>query len=187
MHKSSNLQAPVISEKDAQKKLEPLLQIQSQNRHMNHDFAGMLQLRGDPSQRIAPLADSETAFNIASFTRFQPFEMKLLLPNRRILWRFTKPRTVEMDAVFLAVLEILPCAVDGIRQHTCRIVPIGFAVGLHRILERVAFVERVPAEMLDPQKSVDIAHPDLRAEFNRSILLPPHNGTHPGLTETDDL
>ena len=65
MHKSSDPQAPKTSENDAQKKPEPLLQIQSQNRHMNHDFAGVLQLRGNPSERLAPLSDSETAFNIA--------------------------------------------------------------------------------------------------------------------------
>ncbi len=53
------------SENDAQKKPEPLLQIQRQNRHMNHDFAGMLQLRSNSSQRIAPLADSEASFNVA--------------------------------------------------------------------------------------------------------------------------
>ena len=40
--------------------------------------------------------------------------------------------------------------------------------------------------MLDPQKSINIAHPDLGVEFHRRILLPSHNGTHPGLAETDD-
>ena len=63
MHKSSDPQALEISENEAQKKSEPLLQIQCQNRHMNHDFAGVLKLRSDPSQRITPLADSETSFN----------------------------------------------------------------------------------------------------------------------------
>ena len=121
MHKSSDPQAPVKSENEPQKKSEPLLQIQCQNRHMNHDFAGVLKLCGDPSQGIAPLADSESAFNVAAFTRFQPFKMNLLLPNRRVLRRFPKPRTVEMNAVFPAVSEILPCAVDGIRQHAFRI------------------------------------------------------------------
>ena len=95
---------------------------------LNHDFTGVLQFRGDPFQSIAPLLDSKTAFNDDAFTRFQPSKEKLLLPNRRGLRRIAKPRTVEMDAVFLAVPEIFPCAVDGIRQHTRWIVPIGFAV-----------------------------------------------------------
>ena len=153
---------------------------------MNHYFAGVFKLCGDPSQGIASLADSETAFNVAAFTGFQPFKVKLLFADYGILRRFAKPRAVEMDAVFFAVQEILPRAVDGIRQHALWIVPVGFAVGLHRILERVALVERVPAEHLDSQKAVDVAHRNLRAEFNRGVLLPPHNGTHPGLTETDD-
>ena len=112
---------------------------------MDHDFAGVLELRSDPSQGIAPLADSESAFNVAAFTRFQPFKMKLPLSDRGIFRRFPKPRTVEMDAVFPAVPEILPCAVDGIRQHAFRIVSIGSTVSFHRILERVAFIERIPA------------------------------------------
>ena len=91
-----------------------------------------------------------------------------------------------MDAVFLAVAEILPRAVDGIRQYAFGIVSIGLAVGLHRILKRVAFIERVPTEYLNSQKSVDVTHPDLCAEFNRGVLLPSDDGTHPGLTETDD-
>ena len=94
---------------------------------LNHDFTGVLQFRGDPSQSIVPRSDSETAFNVDTFTRFQPSKVKLLLPNRRGLRRFAKPRTVEMEAVFLAVPEILPCSVDGIRQHMRWIVPIGFA------------------------------------------------------------
>ena len=101
MHKSSESQAPEISENEAQKKPEPLLQIQSQNRHMNHYFAGVFKLRGDPSQGIASLADSETAFNVAAFTGFQPFKVKLLFADYGILRRFAKPRAVEMDAVFL--------------------------------------------------------------------------------------
>jgi hypothetical protein len=67
MHKSSDPQAPEITENEAQKKPKPLLQIQSQNRHMNHDFTAMLQLCGNSSQGIAPLADPETAFNVAAF------------------------------------------------------------------------------------------------------------------------
>ena len=177
---------PETSENEAQKKPEPLLQIQCQNRHMNHDFAGMLELRGDPTQGIASLVDAKSAFNVAAFARLQPFKVKLLFADRWILRRFAKPRAVEMDAVFFAVPEVVPRVVDGIRQHALRIVPVGFAVGLHRILERVALVERVPAEPLDSQKAVDVAHCNLRAEFNRCVLLSPHNGTHPGLTETDD-
>ena len=131
MHKSSESQVPEISENEAQKKPEPLLQIQSQSGHMNHDFAGMLPLRGDPSQRIAPLADSETAFNVAAFAGFQPFKVEFLFSDHGIFRWLAKPRTVEMDAVFLAVPKIVPRAVDGIRQHAFWIVPIGSAVGLH--------------------------------------------------------
>ena len=68
MHKSSEPEVFITSEDKAQKKPEPLLQIQCQNRHMNRDFAGMLELRSDSPQGIAPLPDSETAFNAASFT-----------------------------------------------------------------------------------------------------------------------
>ena len=98
---------------------------------MNHDFAGVLKLCSDPSQRITPLADSETSFNVSPLARFQPLKVKLLLADRGVLWRFAKTRAVEMDAMFLAVAEILPRAVYGIRQHALRIVSIGFAVGLH--------------------------------------------------------
>ena len=146
----------------------------------------MFELRGDPTQRIASLSDAKSAFDVAAFARFHPLKVKLLFADRGILRWFAKPRAVEMDAVFPAVPEILPRAVDGIRQHALGIVPVGLAVGLHRILERVALIERVPAEHLDPQKAVDVAHCNLRPEFNRRVLLSPHNGTHPGLTETDD-
>ena len=131
MHKSSEPQVPEPSENEAQKKSKPLLQIQSQNRHMNHDFAGVLKLCSDPTQRITPLADSESAFNVAAFTRFQPFKMKLPLSDRGIFWRFPKPRTVEMDAVFLAVPKVVPRAIYGIRKYALGIVPIGFAIGLN--------------------------------------------------------
>ena len=81
LHNSSHPQAPETSENEAQKKPEPLLQIQCQNRHMNHDFAGMFELRGDPTQGIASLSDSETTFNVAAFARLQPFKVKLLFAD----------------------------------------------------------------------------------------------------------
>ena len=114
MHKLCNLQTSEIGENDTQKKLKPLLQIYSQNRHMNHDFAGMLQLRSDPTQRITPFADSETSFNVSPITRFQPLKVKFLFADLRILRRLAKARTVEMDAVFFAVPEIVPRAVYGV-------------------------------------------------------------------------
>ena len=131
MHKSSDPQVPEISENEVQKKSEPLLQIQCQNRHMNHDFAGVLELRSDPSQGIAPLADSESTFNVAAFTRFQPFKIKLPLANLRVLRWFAQAWTVEMDAVFFAVPEVVPRPVYGIRKYALGIVPIGFAIGLN--------------------------------------------------------
>ena len=88
--------------------------------------------------------------------------------------------------MFFAVAEIVPRTVYGIRQHALRIMTVGFAVGLHRVLERMAFIESVPAEYLNPQKSSDVAHPDLGAEFHWRVLLPPDYRTYPGLTETDD-
>ena len=35
-----------------------------------------------------------------------------------------------------------------------------------------AVIECIPAEIPDPQKSVDVAHPGLGTEFCRSVLLP---------------
>ncbi|OPZ69439.1 MAG: hypothetical protein BWY82_02299 [Verrucomicrobia bacterium ADurb.Bin474] len=63
---------------------------------------------------------------------------------------------------------------------------IGFAIPLHRILKGCAFVESIPAEMLDAKKTVDVTHPYLRPEFHRCVLLPPNNGPDPRLTQTDD-
>ena len=98
---------------------------------MNHDFAGMLQFRSDPSQRVTALADSETSFDVSPLTRFQPLKVKLLFVDRGILWRFAEPRAIEVDAMFFAVPEIVPRAVYGIRQHALRIVSIGFAISLY--------------------------------------------------------
>ena len=53
--------------------------------------------------------------------------------------------------MFFAVPKVVSRAVDGIRQHTFGIVPVGFAVDLHRILERMAFIERIPTEYLNSQ------------------------------------
>ena len=91
---------------------------------MNHDFAGMFELRGDPTQGIAPLANAKAPFNVTTLARFQPFKMKLLLANGGVLCGLAEPGAIEMDAVFFAVPEVVPRAVDGIRQHALRIVPI---------------------------------------------------------------
>jgi hypothetical protein len=186
MHKSSDPQVPEISENEAQKKPEPLLQIQCQNRHMNHDFAGMLQLRGNSCQGIAPLANAKAPFNVTTLALFQPFKMKLLLANGGVLCGLAEPGAIEMDAVFLTVSEVISRAEYGVCEHSFGIVAVGFAVGLHRLLERMAFIERIPTEIFDSQKTADVTHLNLGAEFDRRVLLSPDDGTHPGLAETDD-
>jgi uncharacterized protein (UPF0248 family) len=49
-----------------------------------------------------------------------------------------------MDAVIFAVSQVLPGSENRIRQHPVRIMSIGFAIPLHRILKGCAFVESMP-------------------------------------------
>lgn len=85
---------------------------------MNHDFAGMMQLRGNSSHGIAPLANAEAPLNISTLTRFEPLEVKLLLTDRGVFRRLAEPGAIEMDAVFLAVSEVIPCAEYGVGKHS---------------------------------------------------------------------
>ena len=85
-----------------------------------------------------------------------------------------------MNAVPLPVPEVIPRAVYGIRKYAFRVVAICFAVCFHRVPKSVAFVERVPIEIPNPQKTINIAHTDLGAELHRSVLLPLTMGRTPG-------
>ena len=105
----------------------------------------MLKLCRYASERIASLVNSKTAFNVSSFSGFNPFRVTLLLADFRIRIGFPKLWTVKMNVVTFAILKIFPCPEYGICKHTFWIMSISFSVILYGFLKRCAFIERIPA------------------------------------------
>ena len=85
LHKSGDLKPSDKCKKKAQKKPKPLLQIECQNRQVNHDFAGMFQFRGHSAEGVTALADAKSTFNIRALSGFLPFQAEFLFANIRVL------------------------------------------------------------------------------------------------------
>ena len=98
---------------------------------MNHCFAGFLQLSHDAVQGIPPFPYAELPLNLAAFSGFQPFQLLLGFGDSWIRIRFSKLRAVEVDAVPLAVPQIVPRAEDRISQYPGGVVSVSFPVGFH--------------------------------------------------------
>ena len=132
------------AEKRAQKKPEPLAQVHVDHNGMDHHFAGFLQLGNDAIQRIPAFSNAELPFDFSTFSGFQPFQLLVFLGLCRICKWLPELGTIQMNSVSLAVLQVLPGSEDHICQDSGRVVPVGFPVGFHRLLEGGTFVESIP-------------------------------------------
>ena len=171
----------VKPEKCAQKKPQPLLQVLCQNRHVDRDFACVLKLRGDATERVASLVNPEPSFNVSTLTGFKPFQIVFLFSGCRVRSWFSKFWSVQMNVPFFAVPQVFSGAEYGIGQDAFRIMSIGFAVVFYGLLKGRTLVKGVPSQILYPEISVYIAHLYFGPEFHFRILLPANNGSYPGL------
>jgi len=131
-----------------QKKQQPHLQVLCQNKYINHDFACVLKLRGDATDRVASLVNPKPSFNVSSLTGFEPFQIAFLLLDSRVRRRFSKFWSVQMNVPFFTVSQVFSGTEYGIGQDMFRVMPIGFAVVFYGRLEGRAFVIRFPAFLL---------------------------------------
>ena len=98
---------------------------------MDHHFTGFFQFRDDAVQSVPAFSDAKVPFNLTPFPGFLPFQLLLLLLDRRISIGLPKLRAVQVNASLLALLHVLPGPEDLVCEDSFGVMPIGSLVGFH--------------------------------------------------------
>jgi hypothetical protein len=95
--------------------------------------------------------------------------------------------TGKAEGEFLEILPVIPAHVTRIAEDDLGIIPISAMVGLHLGLEIIAFVKRIPAQMIAPGKAfAGETYTQFSSDLQWIMLLAPDNRPDMGLTDTDD-
>ena len=124
-------------DKQARKGKLNLSQIQHHNRHGKRETNGFFQLCFYLSKITFPLGKAELSLN---FYPFILIEICLLPVALFIFPGSAQSRPAEPDSVRLAKTEILTVAVDLIRQHALRPVPLTGFVPFNRLNQSCGFI-----------------------------------------------
>ena len=128
----------------------------------------------------------QTAVQFLRALRIQatPHEAVHGIPTDRLA--FSKTWSADVDIALLAVSEVFSRPKNRVCQYTRRIVAKASSIGFNGCLQRGAFVERIPSQILYAEIAVDNAHFNLGAKLDRGSLLSPYDWSHPRLAQTDN-
>ena len=168
------------------KKPQLLPQVHSEDGSIDVDLARVLQFHYNAAKRIPPFCYSKLPFNFSALSGFEPLLTKLFMVYRQIGWPFPKTWSADVDIALLAVSEVFSRPKNRVCQYTRRIVAKASSIGFNGCLQRGAFVERIPSQILYAELAVDNAHFNLGAKLDRGSLLSPYDWSHPRLAQTDN-
>ena len=140
------------------KKPQLLPQVHSEDGSIDVDLARVLQFHYNAAKRIPPFCYSKLPFNFSALSGFEPLLTKLFMVYRQIGWPFPKTWSADVDIVLLAVSEVFSRPKNRVCQYTRRIVTKASSIGFNGCLQRGAFVERIPSQILYAEIAVDNAH-----------------------------
>lgn len=168
------------------KKPQLLPQVHSEDGSIDVDLARVLQFHYNAAKRIPPFCYSKLSFNFSALSGFEPLLTKLFMVYRQIDWPFPKTWSADVDIALLAVSEVFSRPKNRVCQYTRRIVTKASSIGFNGCLQRGAFVESIPSQILYAEIAVDNAHFNLGTKLDRGILLSPYDWSHPRLAQTDN-